>query len=196
MSNIFKDFCKQFGIHLHFTSFQQTSSNAPVERLHSTLTEIYRLILSKRKENKLTTEHEEILFETFISYNNAIHSATKHTLYELFFGRPYKFGKTLTFSNEHEYLSKLNTFLNELYPKIQGKVQSLTTTRIDKTNTSREEPEEIKDNEVVYRKEARRNKITPRFSKHIVNKNNKFTILTKNNRKIHKSKLRRKPKKT
>lgn len=190
-ANIFQDFCKQLEIKLHFTSFQQTSSNSQVERLHSTLTEIYRLILSKRKEGELTTEHEELLFETLITYNNAIHSTTKHTPYELFFGRPYKFTQTLQFTNEHDYLTQLNTFLDELYPKIQEQVQDATKTRIEKLNAVRDTPDDIDENQIVFRKEAKRNKLTPRFSKQTAIKNDKFTILTKGLKKIHKCRLRK-----
>lgn len=190
-ANIFQDFCKQFQIEMHITSFQQTSSNSPVERLHSTLTEIYRLIQSKRKENKLTTEHDEILLKAFITYNNAIHSSTGHTPYELFFGRPYKFMKSLNFSNEHDYLSKLNTFLDELYPEIQEKVQNVTKNRIESLNEHRENPEDTTDGQIVFRKEAGRNKLSPRFSKHIVQKNNKVTIVTRGQKKIHKCRLRK-----
>jgi len=67
---------------LHVTSFQQSSSNAPVERLHSSLTEIYRIILEKRKTEKLSCDHEDIFFETLTTYNNSIHSTTKYTPFE------------------------------------------------------------------------------------------------------------------
>lgn len=79
-SDMFNKFCTQFNIDLHVTSFQQSSSNCPVERLHSTLTEIYRIVLDARKQQKLNTEHDELMPEVLITYNNAIHSATKHTL--------------------------------------------------------------------------------------------------------------------
>lgn len=190
-ANIFKDFCNQYKIELHFTSFQQSSSNSPVERLHSTITEIYRLILLKRKEHNMTLEHEEILTEALITYNNAIHSSTGHTPYELFFGRPYKFYKETNTFSQHEYLDKLNEFLNKLYPDIKEKVQEITRRRIDNLNESKEIPENHEENDVVFRKEARRNKLTPRFSKHIIAKNNKVTILTRESKKIHKSKVRR-----
>lgn len=71
-ANLFKDFCSQYDIQLHLTSFAQSTSNAPVERSHSTLTEIYRIIY-----NKVTNkDHDDILNEAVITYNNAIHSAT------------------------------------------------------------------------------------------------------------------------
>lgn len=135
-ANTFKDFCNQYKIELHFTSFQQSSSNSPVERLHSTITEIYRLILLKRKEHNMPLEHEEILTEALITYNNAIHSSTGHTPYELFFGRPYKFYKETNTFSQHEYLDKLNEFLNKLYPDIKEKVQEITRRRIDNLNES------------------------------------------------------------
>ena len=60
-----------------------SSSNAPVERLHST-TEIYRLITEKIKDKKLEMDHDDILAETLITHNNAIYSATNLTPFEIF----------------------------------------------------------------------------------------------------------------
>lgn len=52
-ANIFKDFCSQWKIHLHFALFQQTSSNSYVERLHSTLTEVYGAFFKNGKKTTL-----------------------------------------------------------------------------------------------------------------------------------------------
>jgi len=57
---IFVDFCKQYDITMHVTSFQQSSSNSLAERLYSSLTEIYRIIVEIRKAQKLDCTHEEI----------------------------------------------------------------------------------------------------------------------------------------
>lgn len=189
-SNIFKDFCRQYQIELHFTSFQQSSSNSPVERLHSTLTEIYRIILATRRQKKLQTDHEEILDETFMTYNNTIHSSTKLTPYELFFGRPYDFKDKTELRNEHEFLDKLNEYRDKLYPVVKEKVLDAKKKLISKLNKDREDPEPWDTNEEIYRKECRRNKLTPRFSKQRVLRSNKFTILTTNNKKLHKSKMK------
>lgn len=191
-ANIFKDFCNQYNIELHLTSFQQSSSNSPVERLHSTLTEIYRIILHKYKEKNYELDHDEILSETLITYNNAIHSTTKHSPFELFTGKTFKFNKNLQFSTEHEYLNKLGSFQKELYPAIKAHVEELVNKNIENLNINREDPSEFKANETVYRKECRRNKITPRFKKCKVKENNKITIITHNNQKLHKAKLKRK----
>lgn len=192
-ANIFKDFCDQYKINLHVTSFQQTSSNSTVERLHSTLTEIYRIILSKRKENRLTIDHDDIISETLITYNNAIHSTTKYTPYELLFGRTYKFDKDITFNNEHDYLQKLNEFQATLYPSIKENVEKITSSRIDKLNKTREEPTSRDENETIFRRECKRNKLTPRFTKHKVKTNNKVTLVTMNNKKVHKSRIKKRP---
>lgn len=191
-SNIFKDFCKQYGIKVHFTSFQQTSSNSPVERLHSTLTEIYRIILEKSKQCNLNLDHDDILTEVIITYNNSIHSTTKLTPYELFYGRTYKFNKDITSNNVHEYLEKLKRFKNELYPAVQRKMEELACRNIERLNIDRNEPEQFNEEETVFRKECRRNKLTPRFTKHKIHRNHRVTIITKDNKKIHKSRIKRK----
>lgn len=100
--------------------------------------------------------------------------------------------RTNFFSAGHtNFTKKLNEFLNKLYPDIKEKVQEITRRRIDNLNESKEVPENHEENDIVFKKEARRNKLTPRFSKHIIAKNNKVTILTRESKKIHKSKVRR-----
>lgn len=120
-SAVFKSFCEQYNIELHFTFFQQSSSNATVEKLHSTLTETYRIIYKVRKENKLECNHEEILTETLITYNNEIHSTTKLTPFELFTGKTHLFNRTIEYKDEHDYLIKLNEFRNKLYSEVLEK---------------------------------------------------------------------------
>lgn len=195
-SNIFKDLCKKYNINLHITSFQQTSSNSPVERLHSTLTEIYRIILATLKEKKTQIDHDEILFDTIFTYNNAIHSATKYTPFELFYGRPYTFTQNISCNEEHDYITKITKFQEDFFPKIKKHLENTTSKRIDKLNTFRNKPEERNSNELIFRKECRRNKLTPRFSKHRVKNNNKVTIITAENKKVHKSRIKKKKKYT
>lgn len=60
-----------------------------------------------KKRKKLQIDHEEVLAEAFITYNNAIHSAKKLTPYELFAARTHTFQQTVYFSDEHDYLQKL-----------------------------------------------------------------------------------------
>lgn len=139
-SNLFKSFCSQYNIDLPTTSFQQSSSNAPVERLHFTLTEIYRIIVDRMFKERLECNPEEILSEILITYNNAVHSATKLTPLELFSGRTHLFNKNITFDNYHDYLTKLNTFRKDLYPKIKKQADQGKITKIQKLNEDRHEP--------------------------------------------------------
>lgn len=189
-STLFHDFCKQFGIKHSTTSYQQTSSNAPVERLHSTLTETYRIVYEKNRSN----DPEDILNEVILTYNNSIHFTTKHTPYELFYGRTYKFNNSITSSNSHEYLEKLRKFQSKLYPEIKQLLEDQVKKRCEKLNSTREDPENYNVGSVVYRKECRRNKLNRRFSKHKVKEDNHVTIISDKNQKIHKSKLKKKRK--
>lgn len=193
-ATIIKDFCRIQNIAIHYTSFQQSTSNSPVERLHSTMTETYRIINQKYKDSRLPLDNEEILFEVMLTYNKSIHSATKFTPFEIFYGRTPSFEKNLHHNTEHEYLQKLNEFRNHLHKTIQEKLTNDAHERIEKLNQNREEPEALKENETIYRKECRRNKLTPRFSKRIVKRDNKVTLVTTNDQKLHKSKLKRKHK--
>lgn len=189
-SSIFCDFCKQYDIDHHITSFQQSSSNAPVERFHSTLTEIYRIVREKQKG----IDHDDILNESITTYNNAIHSSTEHTPFELFYGRTHVFNKTIKYDNIHEYLRKLNAFQESLYPTIKKRLEEKVKKNIEKLNINRETPQQLKENDIIYRKEFRRNKLTPRFTKHKIKENNKVSIITHKLKKLHKSKIKKKRK--
>lgn len=163
-------------IHIHYTSFQQSTGNSPVERLHSTITETYRIIHQKYKASELPLDHDEILSEVIMTYNNSIHSATKLTPFELFYGRTPTFEKNLSYNTEHEYLQQLKDFQIELHGLIRDKLTLDTEKRIERLNQDRDEPEDLIENQTIYRKECRRNKMTPRFSKRTVKKKNKVTL--------------------
>lgn len=59
-------------------------------------------------------------------------------------------------------------------------------------NKNRTIPKPLQANDTIYRKENRRNKITPRFTKQEVKIDNGVTFITNKNQKIHKSKIRTK----
>lgn len=191
-ASIIKDFCKMHQITLHYTSFHQSTGNSPVERLHSTITETYRIVYEKYKSSEIPLNHDEILSEVIFTYNNAIHSATKLTPFELFYGRTYNFEKTLSYNSEHDYLNRLQEFQNDLHKIIKDKLSMDTDKRIKKLNANREEPEDLTENQTIYRRESGRNKMTPRFSKRVVKENKKVTLITSNNQKLHKAKIKRK----
>lgn len=189
--NMFNNFLAQYDILQHTTSFQQSTGNSTVERLHTTLTVLYRIVMNHRKELHLQCEHTEILTEVLTTYNNAIHSSTNHTPFQLFHGRTHMFEKTVTYDNHHDYLSKLNQFRQTLYPQIQQHLQITTDKRLAKLNVDRETPIPVEENNTIYRKENRRNKTTPRFSLHNVERDRGLTLITTRGQKLHKQKIRK-----
>jgi len=92
------------------------------------------IIIDRKSKERLECNHEEILSETLITYNNVVPSATKLPPFELFSGRTHIFNKNITFDNYHDYLTKLNTFRKDLYPKIKEQVDQAKITKIQKLN--------------------------------------------------------------
>lgn len=101
------------------------------------------------------------------------------------------FEKTVTYDNHHDYLSKLNQFRQILYPQIQQHLQITTDKRLAKLNKDREPPIPVEENNIIYRKENRRNKTTPRFSLHKVGRDKGIALITTRGQKLHKQKIRR-----
>lgn len=132
----------------------------------------------------------EILFETLTTYNNALHSANKYTPFELFSGRTHVFNKEINYNTEHYYLQKLNEFQNTLHPKIKAQLEEKMNFRIEKLNEHRGVLKSVSADDVVFRKEKRRNKLTPRFSELKVLKDNKITLISTRKQKLHKAKIK------
>lgn len=74
--------------------------NAPVERLQSTLTEIYRIFQHKFNKGNVEADRDDIISE-ILTYINSIHSATKFTPYELFYARTHSFNINIKYSSKH-----------------------------------------------------------------------------------------------
>jgi len=63
---------KFLGMLLNPTIGNPSSFESAVQRLLSSLKEIYRIILSKKKLENFSVDHDDILTETFITFNNSI----------------------------------------------------------------------------------------------------------------------------
>ena len=68
--------------------------------------------MEKYKDSELPLDQDELLFEVIMTYNNSIHTATKLTPFELFYGRTPSFEKDLNYNTKHEYLQQLKEFIN------------------------------------------------------------------------------------
>lgn len=54
LSTLFQDFANLYDINLHTTTAKNSTGNSPVERLHSTLTEIIRIIYNQNKRKPIS----------------------------------------------------------------------------------------------------------------------------------------------
>lgn len=69
-------------------------------------------------------------------------------------------------------------------------VQQNKEQNIEKLNEERRDPIQVETQDVVFRKENRRNKLTPRFSKQTALTDGGLTVTTHKRQKIHKSKIK------
>lgn len=188
LSTLFQDFLKMYDIEYHTTCAKNSTGNSPVERFHSTLTEIVRIIFNINKNKPFS----EIIDEAVITYNNTIHSTTKLSPFELLTGH-YNRSTPFSFCNnvetEQDYLREHRENYEKLAQICYKRSLEYKQKIIGKRNKTRKSPVNFKKGIDIYEDENRRNKLAPRFMKHRVIKNNKITILT-NKRKVHKQKIK------
>lgn len=192
-SKIFKEYCHQNHIELHFTTPMNSTGNSPVERLHSTLIEIYRILRSDPKNEEIRNNPIDLMTEAIITYNNTIHSTTKMTPLELKNGHYTKltiFPENNTNKTLDEYVKEHNNQYKILCKDINLQTHKNKLKVIKRLNKNRIKPLSIHPYDTVYEKLKQRNKDLPRYEKHIVSKNNKVTITTNKNRRIHKNKIK------
>jgi len=77
-----------------------------------------------------------------------------------------------------------------LFTKIKTQLEEKMNHTIDKLNKDRTQPASLRTDDVIFRRENRRNKLTPRFSEHKVLKDNKITLISTRKQKLHKAKIK------
>lgn len=196
MRNEFKtslliDFCKLHDIRLHFTTAGNSNSNSPVERVHSTLIEIFRIL--KLKDSKASTK--QLMQYAIIGYNSSMHSVTKQKPFDVINGRiksldPFDLTDEIILN---QYLIDRRERLRAVYEKIYDTSLQLKTKNNERQNKKREEPPEYKPRSKAFIKDksALRTKTKPRFKKIIVSKDLGNKIKTSKNKTIHKSQLQK-----
>lgn len=139
---VMKDFCKIHNIILHKTTSENPNSNAPVERLHSTLVEKMKVL--RDSPNSVVDKMAEII----TVYNQSIHSTTGKSPFFLLY--PLKRDDELI-QNSHIYEQYIQDRLNEmnkLYKDVTQRTEQKLTTAIDKKNANRNETPNIQDQNV------------------------------------------------
>lgn len=190
VSTLFKEFLELYNIVQHTICAKTSNGNSPVERFHSTLTELIRIIRSQKKDMHIG----EIVDEAVLTYNNSIHSTTKFTPFEALTGH---YNKNQPFPSNPEHITKQDYLKThkENYEKLAKIIHDRSLEKkqnyITKLNTRRKDPPNYTQGETIYELDDRRDKLAARFNKHIVQKNNRVTVETPR-RKVHKQKIRKK----
>lgn len=107
----------------------------------------------------------EIIFQAVRKYNNSIHSVTEQTPSEILYH-------------------------SEKYPQVYNLLKKAQDQSQTMQNKNRHQ-KTYQPGDIIYVKTDRRNKATPRFTKHTVKTEKKDTIITTKNKEIHKDNIRR-----
>lgn len=191
ISSVFQDFLKLHKIENHLTSAKNSTGNAPVERFHSTLTELIRILYSQNKTKPI----EDIVNEAVLAYNSSIHSVTKVTPFELLSGHIDSdlFPQITNTNPDSDYVQQRKEIYNQITDIIHQRNLSYKQNMLKKLNDNKCDPPNFQPNENILEADNRRNKLAPRFMSHKILKNNRYTVIT-NRRKVHKSKIKSKRK--
>lgn len=184
VNRLIKNFAEKHQIKIHTTTPYNSTGNSPVERLHSTLKELCSIISSKQPTFSL----EDIMNQAILSYNNAIHSTTKLTPFELLKGH---YAKIKTdFTSEIDYLAQHTETFEQLCNEIYENTLTKKTKLINKLNSKRKPVVAIRPNQFVFVKKKRRSKLKPPYRKLKV-LNDKGLIINTPEGKVHKTKIKR-----
>jgi hypothetical protein len=173
-NNVLSDFCKLHKIELHYTTPKNSNSNSPVERFHSTLAEEIRCLKLEKPRDSIET----LISYAIIGYNNAIHSVTNYTPFEIVKGHinsddPFEMTDTKIINN---YIQQHKEKVQTLYADIKEKTQTKKEQIVDKLNATREEPKTFIPGHSAYISTKERNKAKPKFisSKILANNDKKL----------------------
>lgn len=185
-STVIRSFLEENTIEYHYTSIAQSSSNGTVEIVHRTLRELHNIL-----SNKETTKHypEATKMNLAVAiYNDSIHTQINMTPRELFYGTKYD---TPIPENMEDRIAQKEKLYKEIYNKsIETKQQTL-----NKLNKNREEYGIFNENDTVYERNRNNLKHQERYKETKVRENKETNIIDQNQRKLHKTKLKRKRKK-
>ena len=176
ISPLIMDFLKRLGIKVYLTPSQRSEVNGQVERLHSTILEIYRCL--KAEFNELSVR--ELIYIAIDRYNNSIHSVTGKKPDEVFINRT----ESADFNTLLQAREKINKDLRHL-------VRKRVIEKNRKMNRMRTSPRKFRRGEEVFvRIKNIKAKNKPLYKKEVVARDNKVTIVTEGGRKIHKAHIK------
>lgn len=177
-----KTYFTENNIEYHFTSTENSNSNSPVERFHSTLLEHLRILI-----NHESLPLEEAMNRALCAYNNSISVVTKFTPFELFFGRKYNEPIDIDADKIREKRIEIQT---------KGFNNSLTNKKkyIEKLNENRDDPKDLPLQEKVFIRNRKINKLNPKNRIGKLNAQENLVFYDDRNRKYHKKKVNKRRK--
>lgn len=176
ISPIVLNYIEGLGINTYFAPPQKSEVNGTIERVHSTIVEMLRCLREEFPDLSI----KELINITVDRYNNTIHSVTKKKPADIFFGRT----ERINYQNLIDFKEIVNHDLRNEIARNQ-KIQ------LYRQNAKKTKPKTYSPGEVVFKKNKQiKGKDKPIFIKQTVSQNNKVTVTTTDNKKIHKSHLK------
>lgn len=159
-SEILSELFQTYNITNHTTTPQHHKSNSDVERLHSTIQELYRL-----QRNSDLDQQQKITYITH-AYNNSTHSAINMTPFEVHFGRKPKLRNfdQLRVAIQR-YTAQQKDFANNLNKNVHQLLKEQKQKRNQRLNKKIKPPPVFRVGDTVYLKnsKAERHKTNARF---------------------------------
>lgn len=166
------DFIASVGIELYRTPTQRSEVNGQVERLHSTLLEMYRCL--RREYPQLRVK--ELLYITVDRYNNSVHSMTRMKPVDIFLNRTSR----INYQN-------LTNFRDKVFDDVRNRImkgQEMTNARL---NRNRTDPKGYEEGKVVFIADRQiKGKHRKRYKKEVVSHEGRVTLTTETGKKFHK----------
>lgn len=137
VSAMFREYLKLHGIEHHTIAIGNSSSNSPIERFHSTLTEKLKILTQTSPKEAINN----LVITAVTIYNQSIHASTGHTPFNILYG-PYAtlpiFDEDFPVYDHYVQQRKLEMqpFLDHIYRNTASRMNS----KLEKINTTRKDP--------------------------------------------------------
>lgn len=175
VSNVIEQQIKNLGIQIFKTPVHRSETNGQVERCHSTIREIARCTKALNPDMSV----HELIQQAAHKYNNTIHSFTKQTPKQIYTGdNP----DNLPFNEFAIQRDKNNEKITKLF---KAKEENIVPNKYE-TYTP---------NTYAYEKTFTNNKRKNRYNMVVIKEDHDTYVIDSNNRKIHKTNLRKSNKK-
>lgn len=177
-SSIIRSKLQDFNITIYETPTGKSEVNGQIERLHSTLIEIYRCLKTDGNKDSVKTR----LRLCVDKYNNTIHSVISMTPYEALFGRRGNFENPLNANEQRKHND--NLILAKLIDKRKKDRLSQNYKRKNPVNYEERELVLLKNKQIISKHINPKNIIE-------VKENKRVTIIDPRNHKYHKTDIKK-----